>query len=411
MVDTAIVAVSDDSWMEFRARSNYVWVGESGYYVRMQAGAGATHTRRVDYMKTVDGGVTLPWTKTEIFDSGASTSLVDGVDIWYDQWTPGDTGTLIHIFIWHEVTTRMKARYFTLDTVDDTLTEVNDDCVGDPVDAAAARTVAITKLEDGTIAISFVEASSNEEVWVSTDSGANFTQLSADPSPAAESRFALYPTDSSDPKDMLRPEWDQVNDDLIADIWKNSDETWTPTIVGNSGDFIWGTNGENMWSSTLRQSDKTTLIAIHTHRAGNSHDLEVWTIHWDGTTLTVAELTKVLTATSTVAGVSILIDNNNDDLIVHYLDGTLGSAVVQKVISTDGGSTWGSPVQISSADTDYLTIWDTPQITGVGRTHPIFNLDASSAQTSLPKTNGGTPLGQKGSTGGVIPALVAAGYI
>ena len=46
----------------------------------------------LDYMKTTDGGLT--WgVATNIF-----TGTIFAFDVWYDQWTPGDTGRIIHLW-------------------------------------------------------------------------------------------------------------------------------------------------------------------------------------------------------------------------------------------------------------------------------------------------------------------------
>ena len=411
MADAAIVSVSDDSHYERRARSNYVWVTTNqGYYIRMQAGAGSLHTRRVDMFKTTDGGATTPWTKTELFDTGVNADIIEGVDSWYDQWGRGDNGTLIHVFLFHETSTNMFGTYITIDTNDDTVATVNTNPLGGGASGGAGiRTVSMVKLESGTLRIG-MSASGTHEVWESTDSGTNWTQLSADPGrETAESQFVDYPTDSTDNEDQMRIQWGNTSNILQANIWDDSAGTWTQTTIGTSGDFIWqgGTPPEsNRWSSTYRQSDRTVIVAIHEDGVGTSHDLRVFTIHWDGATLTITELTRVLTATSTVGGVSILIDNRNDNLHVTYLDGTEGSVTVQQVVSTDGGIAWGAATQISDDTDDFVAVWDAPQNIESGRTHPIFNLDSASAQSSLPKQGGTDPgdsLGPPDGTSGPNP--------
>src|SRR3990167_695739 len=42
------------------------------------------------YYKTVNGGIT--WTGPTLIVTGT----VGGFDVWFDQWTPGDTGSIIH---------------------------------------------------------------------------------------------------------------------------------------------------------------------------------------------------------------------------------------------------------------------------------------------------------------------------
>ncbi len=411
MADVSIGGGIDEAGSN-KATSAYVWVtGQTGYLFYMAAGSGfGSHLIR--YIKTVDGGATTPWTETDVFNAGFTTDLCDGVTVWYDRWTPGDTGQLIHICIWHESLIRQFGKYITLDTAGDTLATVENDIrSAGVVGTSAGRDVGMVKMEDGTLYTSFVTGTQHE-VWVSTDAGVNWSALSAHPGSAQRlDRFAMFPTDSADNKDLMRLEWDTGTDEWLANIWDDSVPSWTQTTIGTAGDFIWdtaaGSSGPiaTQWASTFDQANKQAIVVGHEDKVGVSHDLRVFTVHWDGTTLTITEKAKILTATSTLHSVCILIDNNTGDIIVHYTDGTDTSTVIQQVISTDGGSNWSSPVQISSEDTDYTSLWDAPQITDVGRTHPVFSKDGD------PTTNGGTPFGQKGSSGGVVPALVAAGYI
>src|SRR3990172_13373184 len=46
----------------------------------------------LDYMKTTNGGLT--WAAAVDIHTGT----VEAFDVWYDQWTPEDTGRNIHIF-------------------------------------------------------------------------------------------------------------------------------------------------------------------------------------------------------------------------------------------------------------------------------------------------------------------------
>jgi len=324
---------------------------------------------------------------------------------------------LIHIIMFVRDGGSGRANYFNLDTSSDTLSS-KVEAMSDSGADTLGRSVSICKLENGNLVIRVVSSNITNEVWRSTDGGDNWTELSAKPGEDDDQdRSTTFPTDSSDNNDLMCLEWQIAQDTIQANIWDDSASSWTTTDVGTAGDFVWtfqagpGAAGvSNFWSSTFRQSDKTVILAVHEDKVGTSHDLRIFTLNWDGTTLTITEKTKVLTATSTVAGVAILVNNNNDDIYVTYLDGTDGSVVAQQVKSTDGGATWGSPVQVSDEDTDYVALIDSPQVVkSGGRIHPLFVIPSgSTAAIAKQKNPSGTPIPPPEGVGNVVPKVLAA---
>src|SRR4030095_7155978 len=66
------------------------------------------------YSKTTDGGAT--W-GAQVEVEAATTNIA--FDVWFDQWTPGDSGTLIHM--WFFDSTADDVYWRSLDTSSDTL--------------------------------------------------------------------------------------------------------------------------------------------------------------------------------------------------------------------------------------------------------------------------------------------------
>jgi hypothetical protein len=102
------------------------------------------------YAKTTDGGDT--W-------GGATqiNNLTDcgSISVWYDRWTPGDSGDYIHVVTMHQNSAREDIRYNRLDTTDDSLlvglTGVDVTTGQTPTIGHGAAKPALTKGTDGTI--------------------------------------------------------------------------------------------------------------------------------------------------------------------------------------------------------------------------------------------------------------------
>lgn len=391
MADVAITATEADFWNQFRDRSNYVYINNNiGYFFQMIVGPSTHAANGVEYLKTVDGG--LNWSgPTEVFKvSGSGVSDTDGFDIWYDRWTPGDPGTIINIFLFTGTgptnTTTRVAKYFTLDTADDSLVEVASNFTNRTGLGSLGRSAAITKMEDGTLHTFIsknVSSTFAHELWRSTNAGVDWS-LIASITGTEGLRFVMFPTASADDNDVLLLIWDVNGDDsVVAYAWDDSADDFVTAELGTTGDFVRISAAlGNCWSSTLRQSDKTVLVPIHEDAVHGSHDLRFFTVHWDGADLTVTEKTAIFTGQTHGPAVAVTVDNtNNDDIYVAYSEGTLGSVVITMVKSTDGGATWATATQMSDDDTTYRSVWATPQIVNSGRIHPLFAKDATGPDT------------------------------
>lgn len=381
MVDVKIVTTQSDTQNRFRDRSNYVWVDtQIGYYFQAIVGPTSQTMKGVEYYKTINAGDA--WTgPTDIWRNiGGTGRETDGYDIWYDRWTPGDTGTIIHVAVSTNITSasQRQHKYFTIDTADDTLTEVHAGFVNYS-NSATGRSVSIIKAEDGALYFQTAQDISStfaHNLWRSTDAGLNWTDLGSVVGIQGV-RFVIFPTASTDQRDVLVLVLDLLGDSLKAYVWDDSITAFTsPVTLGAVGDFNHSTKG-NFWTSTFRQSDKATLVAIHEEGDHTSHDFRFFQVDWDGTTLTATEKAKIFTAQTHGPAAAVTLNNNNDDIYVAYSEGTSGSTVITQVKSTDGGTTWGAATQMSDEDVDYVSVWGTPQIAGSGRIHPIFERTVS----------------------------------
>ena len=132
-----------DPTMHTSAGSRTVFVDDQiGYH--FFPGNLATNCR---YRKTTDGGAT--WGSAVVVDS--QTDCI-GIVVWYDQWTPGDTGTLIHIL--------------TMDTGDDDLFYTALNTANDTLATTTAQRIYPAT---ASTTASFAQGTNNHSITKSTD--------------------------------------------------------------------------------------------------------------------------------------------------------------------------------------------------------------------------------------------------
>jgi hypothetical protein len=114
MSEITIDDAVDDATDEYNPSPGAVFINETDGYVFFIDDAAGANNRQVSYRKTTDGGVT--W--------GSEVSISSDLDyhnvaVWYDQWTPGNTETKIHIVAIGDDNDNVEYRW--LDTTDDSL--------------------------------------------------------------------------------------------------------------------------------------------------------------------------------------------------------------------------------------------------------------------------------------------------
>src|SRR3990167_10744708 len=118
----------------------------------------------LDYMKTTNGGLT--WgAATDVF-----TGTVEAFDIWYDQWTPGDTGRIIHI--WYiQGGTGDEILYTQLNTTNDVQTDITVVSLTSTV-AGRGQFVSGTKARGGNLYVAYgIDAGAELDMYSSIDNG------------------------------------------------------------------------------------------------------------------------------------------------------------------------------------------------------------------------------------------------
>jgi len=288
------------------------------------------------YEKTTDGGQTWGAAVT------VSTALIAGFDVWYDKWTPGITGTLIHIA--YIDNTSADVFYKNLDTASDTL--------GSEVAVYAGTTVdtrhqcSIAKMRGGNLYLWFMLGGAIEAgLCRSTDGGVNWTERSdtgivEDDDDDIVLVFPGNETDNQDPWFLFQ---DRTGAAISLKVHSDSGDSTAETAIAAMAWVSLTTVGYG-FSASVRHSDNHLILAYFTERDSATGDLKVYDI---ASTASITAKTNITTDKDDMYNPCVCIDQATGDIYVGYMgkaDGseTIGTSVTpfyQK--STDGGTTWG----------------------------------------------------------------------
>ncbi len=311
------------------------------------------------YSKTTNGGTS--WAAAVQVDSQTDCF---GISIWYDQWTPGDTGTSIHILT-HD-TNPDDLWYNRLDTDTDTLL-----LGSSPVSVVLGQNAltisstgnqgSITKGTDGTLYIG-IQDSATDQFVVECSSGcdifSNWTETGTNPFDSANDFNLLMPLPDGD---ILLINRDLSAEDIRSKVWDDSVGSWSAS---------WVTIDASAFDNTLYDPGMAAAV--------NAETGDVYLAYIDGATAGTAGIggnnddirTAVYSSGGWVAGadvvtdsalgltnVAIGIDANNGEVYVAYsgrvTPATLATANVYWATSTSAVSSWSiatGPVNTTQDD-------------------------------------------------------------
>ncbi len=329
------------------------------------------------YQKTSDGGAT--WATAV----SVKTGTLIKASIWYDKWTPGNAGTLIHIAYTESVGDDVL--YRNLDTLDDSLsTEIT------VVDGAsytsgswAEGVVDIVRARGGNLYIGFWgDAGGEFGFYRSTDTGATWTSRAQLADGNEADGILLMPGNETDEDDIWCIYWDRSADALSLKVYDNSGDSWSETSIASSMvDFT----VYYQMSAAPRHSDNHVILAAWSEIDAATADLKAWDI---GSSSSITALTGIVTDLDASAQVAVFVNQQDDSIYVAYLKGGTWQAIVDAVYkkSTDGGTTWGSEQTYSEASADDIrALWAGLSVgPDGGRFQPTFvNIDLTDLFVNL----------------------------
>lgn len=393
MADITIGTSTDGNDFTAALKGGIVWTGPLvGYYFFVEVG-----TTDLVYTKTTDGGSS--WGCAQTVDSGA----IKVFDVWYDKWTPGNTGTKIHIASLAQQNSVVQ--YRALDTSDDSVSCAETITQTSTLDINASwitGCISIVVARGGNYYIAEVARNDTvnlyrEGFWRSTDSGENWTsraEVFENTGDANNSdRAILMPGNECDADDVLAIFYDDSNTELSLKTYDNSGDSWAETSISTDVDVTLGDGSQVGYSAVPRHSDNHTVVIASSDNDNACADIHAFDID-DACGITT--LTDVFTNNDNHSvDCALFIDQNTDDLYACYIGSTdedeapVSSINLYYKKSTDDGSTWGSETQLNEdCPSIHRRIFSGITVgTWGGRFMPCWSEDLTAASPDEHKTN------------------------
>lgn len=279
-----------------------------------------------------------------------ATSAARGVACWFDQWTPGDSGTVIHLAYFESTTSDVF--YRALDTASDTLgTEIT------ILNGASANNnentcISVTKSRGGRILVAFdIDGGTETGFYKSDDFPVTAFTSKTDVNEATSDYYLLFPGNDADSADIYAVYWDRSADEISLKVYDDSGNSWAETSIAASMVDVSAATVASQFSGSVRLSDGHLIMAAWSNADTANADLRLWDINGSGS---ITEKTNVvLNSTDDQAACAVGVDTSNDYIYVFYLGKSDGSETaytslnVYYKVSIDGGVNWGAETLLS----------------------------------------------------------------
>lgn len=318
------------------------------YWISPLVGVVVFHgTATVEMARTTDGGAT--WSTTTIDTPTLAVTSVLGC--WFDQETPGDTGTLVHVAM---LDSSESMEYATVDISDGTvssLTQIFTTTSG----GTSSPYVAITKTVGGNLLLTYragTGATLISGAYKSTNGGTTWSTIATLSEGDTDDHVFLYPANTADNNDAAAIFLDESANQISIKMYDDSADSWTETII----DTITDTDSTYLgYDAAVRHSDGHILVAVHDDTDSITDDLYTYDVNPNSiSTPSVTQKTDVFTNLAESMGVSVIIDQQTDDVYIGYAYGASATATNDLYYkkSTDGMATWAAEVQYSESNDD-----------------------------------------------------------
>lgn len=265
------------------------------------------------YRKTTNGG--LSWSATTTVDTQLDCI---NIVVWYDKWTPGDTGTNIHIATLD--TSASDTFYNRLNTTNDSLlltTSTSTSLSQGGTITAGVNTVSITKGTDGTLYMSSIDNSDSYVVECSANCNlaANWSETGTRPFGLNGNAAMLMPLTGGN---ILAIHRDIVLEDMGSKVWNNGTGAWDAATTTFDFSATDNTTYDVGMAATLSSTSPGTIyLAYIASSTALGTDDEVRTAKYSGGTWTLTG--DVITGTTRgLTNVAIGLDAANDNVYVAY---------------------------------------------------------------------------------------------
>ena len=300
------------------------------------------------YRRTMDGGVTWGGEVTV----ATSAVAINHFSVWYDRWTTGDPGQLIHIGYIRNLADG--TYYLQLDTADDSLGLTKTVAVfvnNDPTASYSTSCLAITKARGGNLYIAYHvdPAGPREGFYRSVDGGASWVSRALVTEGVLVDKYFLLPGNEADDQDVWCFYWDSTPaDELSLKTYDNSGDSWSEQSI--DANIKLSSAIVLQMSGSVRHSDNHAIVCVMSRSGATSGDLRVYDVNGAAS---ITAKTDVYSAELNHLACALTIDQNTDRLYVSF-DGDPGDAFPNGLrmryrISDDGATSWGAVVIYGTA--------------------------------------------------------------
>jgi len=303
------------------------------------------------YMKSSDSGVT--WGLPVMVKTGT----LGGVAVWFDKWTPGDSGTLIHVAYFDSAV----VLYRSLDTSGDTLGTERTVFTGASATQAQNTCLAITKSRANRIYVAFdIDAGTETGFYKSDDFPVTaFTIKDNGIHEGVTDWYSLFPGNYADSADIDCVFNDRSALGLSLKTFDDSANNWTgvsaETAIIADGGFadISGNTVASQFSGAVRDSDGHLFVAAWSNADTLNADLRFFDIN--GAASITERTNVVLNSVDDQAVCAVSIDASGDHNVYYFgkSDGSETYATAMKMYykrSTDDGVNWGAETEVGTGN-------------------------------------------------------------
>lgn len=325
-------------------------------------------TAEFGYASTTDGGST--WSAF----ARVSTRTNAAGGVWYDRWTPGDTGTKIHFgymdssaddYYYNYLDVGSPAPTFGSEVVVATTTTIS----------SGVDNVAVTKATDGILYVAVGDgtlAGVSKVVKCSSacDNALNWSATATNPLDQTNDFLRLVPLGNGN---VMLLKDDISADDILSNVYSATSTSWWGWVTIDANAIDHASQLETI-APTIDEATGKVYLAYGAD-VGGTNIADIRTAVWDPATLAWTAETDVVT-NSTTTNHYIALDKNTGDIYVTYARGNPGSATdVYYKKSTDGMASWGAETKVNTA-TGSLR-WVQTNISSNQRIFSTYELDST----------------------------------
>lgn len=313
------------------------------------------------WTKSTDGGFT--WTDAVLVKSLGGVN--SGYCIWYEKWTPSDSGTKIWIWYFDSTNDDVACRY--LDTNDDSLGSEVVVFAGGTTGAASSTCISGTKSRGGNLYVAFdIDAGTETGFYRSTDTNGTWGART-DVNEATSDYYRLAPGFAADNQDIICIFWDRSNDELSRKLYDDSGNSWAESSIATSMADVASSTAAPQFDIVVSAAASKVYLAAWNAADLANQDLRFWTIDESA----ITEGTNIVAnATDDCGMVALGLATDTTTLYAFYGGKSDGSETFPTAIniyyktSTDAGSTWGSETLLTLGTRGYDYLSTFPTFTG-----------------------------------------------